>query len=354
MAGTKFADVIVPAVFSEYLMEPIREKNALFTSGIVVYDALLASKLDVGGDVFTYPYWGGLTGTSLQAPTEDTKGAVSGITSGKMLVPRIFRTFNAQATAMASILAGSDAMSAIQTRVTEVWRDGLQELFLSILTGVLGAATGTLKTNSGILGTRKGADIVLDIAAKAGEAAPTGVNLISPNAIIDAKQLLGDKGSKFKAVVLHSRVRAELEKLGLIKYTGENFLDSPQEHSTLLGMTVIEDDRVTVEQRNDNETTPVSHNVYSTFLVRADGFRYGDSEKGFKPVYIKDEPDLGMGVETLYTKKMLAFHPLGVSWTPGVGVIPEQITNENFADGANWKYQYDPKLSGFVVLKTNG
>jgi hypothetical protein len=347
VAGTTFADVIIPEVFSEYLMEPIREKNALFESGIVTYDALLASKLDVGGDVFTYPYWGALVGTSLEAPDEVLEGTVNKITADKMVVPRIFRTFNVRSTAMASILAGSDAMTAIQERVTEVWRDGLQDLFVNIATGVL-ASTG-------------GQEIVHeldDIYTDTVEV--TGAHLISPNAVIDAKQLLGDKGSQFKAIVLHSKVRAELEKLNLIQqpttvvgaFPGVQISETPIAHSMFMGMIVLEDDRVPVELVVGN-LVPDKY-VYTTFLVIKDAFRYGDSEKGFKPVYILDQPELGMGVETLYTKKMLAFHPLGVSWTPQPGVLPEKILDADFADGLNWTYKYDPQLSGFVVLKTNG
>ncbi len=345
--STRIADIIKPEVFSEYLMEPIREKNALFASGIVTYDALLASKLDVGGDHFTYPYWGKLSATALQAPDEDVEGDIAKIGTDKMVVPRIFRTFNARSTAMASILAGANAMDAIKERVTEVWRDGLQDLFVNILKGVIASAAEK---------------VTLDVSKAAGTGIPSGTNILSANDVIDAKALLGDKGSKFKAIILHSRVRAEFEKVNLISTVQP--LGEPQSHEVFMGMQVIEDDRVPTELvfptapvDPANPTAPELASrfiTYTTFLVREDGFRYGDSDKGFKPVYIKDQPELGMGVETLYTKKMLAFHPLGITWNGASnGVNADKILDTDFANGANWSYKYNPQYSGFVAIKSN-
>ena len=335
MAITKFADVIIPEVFAEYLMEPIREANALFASGIVKFDALLASKLDFGGDDFTFPYWGALSATGLEAPDEDIEGTVNKITSGTMRIPRIFRTYNVGSSAMASILAGSDAMVAIQERVTEIWKDGLQLLLVNIMIGVLGTTVGLLITE--------------DIAGTVGGPTPDGTNLISANATIDAKALLGDKAGKFKAIVLHSKVKAELDKLQLVQSVVLPSEVLPVEFYQ--NMRVIEDDRVPSVIRADVGTT--DHVAYYSLLIKEDGFRYGDSEDGFRPVYIKESPELGMGVDVLYTKKMLALHPRGASWTPQGGVDAQKILDTDFADPLNWTYKFNPKESGFVALITN-
>ena len=337
MAMTTFSDVIIPEVFSEYLMEPIREANALFASGIVKYDALLASKLDFGGDDFTFPYWGALSATGLEAPTESTEGTINKITSGTMRIPRIFRTYNVGSTQMASILAGSNAMVAIQERVTEIWKDGLQNLLINIAKGILGTAGGLAITE--------------DVAAASGADAPDATNLITKNAVIDAKALLGDKAGSFKAIVLHSKVKAELDKIQAIQSVLLPGDVLPVE--MFMNMRVIQDDNVPTVVRPDNTaTTPVDYVAYYSLLIKEDGFRYGDSEAGFRPVYIKESPELGMGVEVLYTKKMLSLHPRGASWTP-TGVTATKIEDADLALSTNWTYSFDPQESGFVALITN-
>lgn len=334
MARTKIADVVIPEIFADYLMEPILIKNALFDSGIVEFDALLASKLDRGGDDFKFPYWGALSSDALYVPTEDGANNPESITTGTLTVPRQFRAYTAGATKMASILAGDNAMTAIQERVVQAWQTGIQTTLVNTLTGILGTTGGIAITN--------------DVAA-ADETAPTVANNISAEAIIDAQALLGDQGSDFNAMLVHSKVLAELKKLNLITF--EPLAEQEQMIPFYQGMRVIVDDRLYNFTRLDAPLgNPV--NVYTTFLLKGAAFKYGDSDTGFTPVHIEEDETLGIGVETLYTRKMFAIHPMGFDWqgTPAGDAGP---TDAELATPANWDLKYGTNTLGFVAIYSN-
>ena len=69
---TSLTDMIVPEVFSAYLMDNLTVKNLLFTSGIVEVSPLLASKLELGGDDFNFPYFDDITQGESNVPVEGT------------------------------------------------------------------------------------------------------------------------------------------------------------------------------------------------------------------------------------------------------------------------------------------
>lgn len=331
--STKIADVVIPEIFAEYLMEPILVKNAMFDSGMVTYDALLASKLDRGGQDFKFPYWGALDNDALEVPKEDIEGTVNKITTGQLTVPRQFRSFNAGADKFASILAGSNAMDAIAVRVQEAWKKGLQTTLVATLEGIL---------------TTAGAGLVNDVAAPAAGADPTVANNISAEAIIDAQALLGDQGGKFVAIMMHSKVLAELRKLNLISY--EPLADQDQMIPFYQDMRVIVDDRMYNFNRTAASTDAFA--VYTTFVLKESAFKYGDSESGFKPVHIEEDETTGVGKETLYTRKMFALHPNGFSWI-GTPAAEEGPTDAELRVDTNWELKYDINTSGFVALYTN-
>lgn len=57
MAQTQIADIIVPAQFTEYHLEQSLISPALFESGLLVQNGLMASQLAKGSNNFTIPVW---------------------------------------------------------------------------------------------------------------------------------------------------------------------------------------------------------------------------------------------------------------------------------------------------------
>ncbi|MDQ2833603.1 MAG: hypothetical protein M3Y50_07635 [Acidobacteriota bacterium] len=58
MAVTQIADVIVPAEFTAYQVENSLVSTALFQSGVVAQNGMMAAQLQAGADQFTVPFWG--------------------------------------------------------------------------------------------------------------------------------------------------------------------------------------------------------------------------------------------------------------------------------------------------------
>ena len=333
MAQTTISDVVIPEIFATYLMAPILEKNELFDSGMVVFDALLASKLDVGGDDFKFPYWGAMDLDTTEVPTEAGANTVNKITTGKLTVPRQFRAYTAGSTKLASILAGSNAMTAIQERTIAVWKKSMQTTLVNTLAGILDTA---------------GAGIVNDVAEAASSADPTVANNISAEAIIDAMSLLGDQGSGFTTMLVHSAVYKELQKLELIDFIQPS--NTAQQIPTYRGMQVLVDDKLYNFTRTATSTTVFP--VYTTFLLKHAAFKFGDSDKGFTPVHIEVDETAGIGTETLFTRKMFALAPMGFDYTgtPAGDLGP---TDAELAVGASWTLGYDLNTLGFVAIYSN-
>ena len=60
MAITRLADIIEPQYFPEYLAENSMTSTALFTSGVLVGNALMEAEISNGGNSVNVPFWGDL------------------------------------------------------------------------------------------------------------------------------------------------------------------------------------------------------------------------------------------------------------------------------------------------------
>lgn len=330
---TLISDVVVPEVTADYLMDDLAVANLMFSSGIVKTDPMLASLLNMGGSKFSFPYWGDITAGESDIPVEGTAATARKIGTYELTIPRQMRKIDVGAGKLASILAGANAMNAINVRVSTLWKTDMQNNLIA--------------TIKGIIGSTDGAKITLDKAAQAGAAAPTTENYIDADYIIDAQALLGDNTGKFNAIVLHTSVLTAMRKANLI--ATQALSDQSGYIETYQNMVVINDDNVPTFTRTDVGTT--DHTVYATLLIKEAAFVFGESTNGFVPVYIDTDHAKGMGEETLYTKRMFALHPAGWDWTgTAAGLAP---TNTELATGTNWALKMDHKMSGFVALLTN-
>lgn len=328
---TLIGDIIKPTPMADYMMDNLADKNALFTSGIVFNDPLLAQMLAGGGDTFQIPFWGAITDTESEIPIEGAAGTVGKIGTYKLSVVRQMRKKDWGATALSSILAGSNALNAIQVQVNEYWQSQMQDILVSEIKGVCASTDGPL--------------ISLDVAPDTGE--PSASTIIGANHIIDVQTLLGDNGKLFGAMITHSQVIADLRK--------QKLLTTMQDQDTLMPidyygtMRIIEDDRVPVIDRTYTVAGVVK--VYGTILVKKGSFAFAETQEGFKPVHVEKDEAKGMGEEVLMTKREFALHPAGWDYTgTPAGLAP---TNAELATGASWSIKASPKQTGFVVLFTN-
>lgn len=318
MAGTTLSDVIVPELFTPYVVNRTMEKSAFVASGIMVRNAAFDALASEAARTHNMPFFEDLSGDA-QNIVEGQKIEFQKITSNKDVSTTIMRQQKWSATALSAALAGSDPMRAIGDLASDYWARQYQKELINILSGVFSA--DSMK------------DHILDISGGAGVAANIGAT-----AVIDALQLMGDAQDQLTAIVMHSATKAYLKKLNLITTERDS---TSVEFDTYQGRRVIVDDGC-----------PAAEGVYTTYLFGEGAIAYGEgSPAGFVQTETDRDPNLGAGVNMLYNRRCFIMHPRGVQWTNAVRANVESPTREELANGQNWKRVYEPKQIRIVALK---
>ena len=172
MAGTTLSDVIVPELFTKYVVQKTMELSALFNSGIVTNNAEFDRLASEAAPIHNMPFFEDLQGDSENV----TEGTSKKITSNKDVSTTIRRAAMWSATDLSAALAGADPMAAIGNLVAGFWARDMQKELINILNGVFAATTMT--------------NHVLDVSTEEGAAAN-----ISASVFIDGLQMLGDAQS---------------------------------------------------------------------------------------------------------------------------------------------------------------
>lgn len=313
MAVTKIADVIVPEIFTPYVIEKTAEKSRILQSGIAVANPKLNELVTAGGLTMNMPFWQDLTGDDevLSDQTPLTPGKIG---ADKDIACLLMRGKAWGANELAGALAGDDPMSAIGDRVADYWARQEQKILVSVLKGAF--ASDDMK------------DHVLDKSTA----------VIDGNMVLDAKQLLGDNAESLQAIMMHSAVYTELQKQNLIEYTTTTGPSgSPITIPTYLTYNVIVDDGM-----------PKDGDVYTTYLFARGSIGRGEGT----PVSLtptETDRDSLAGEDYLINRRALVMHPMGIKWIgDAAGTTP---TNAELATGTNWKRVYEAKNIGMVAIK---
>lgn len=316
MAVTKIADVIVPEIFTPYVIEKTAEKSRILTSGIAIANPKLNELVTAGGTTMQMPYWKDLTGADevLSDQTPLTPGKIG---ADKDVACLLLRGRAWGANELAGALAGDDPMAAIADRVADYWARREQATLVSVLTGAFAAASMSNHT--------------LDKSAATGG--------IDGPMVLDAKQLLGDSADQLQAIMMHSAVFTELQKQNLIQYTTTS--DGKIAFPTYLGYQIITDDGMPVDTSGQ---TP----IYTTYLFAKGSIGRGEGT----PVSLtptETDRDSLAGEDFLINRRAFVLHPMGIKWigTPS-GVTP---SNAELAIGTNWQRVYEDKNIGLVAIK---
>lgn len=316
MAKTSISDVIVPEIFAAYVIKQTKELSALIQSGIAVQNDKLDDLVTQGGKLINMPFWVPITGDD-EVLSDSAALTPAKITASQDVAALLIRGKAWSANELAGALAGSSPMAAIGAQVAGWWARKEQAVLISILNGIFGSALATTHVN--------------DISAGTGDAA-----VISGNAILDTKQLLGDAADQFTAIAMHSAVYTTLQKQNLIAFipNARGEVDFP----TYLGYRVIVDDGC-----------PVSDGVYSTYLFGAGSFGRGDGVPvDLTPV--ETDRDSLASDDILINRRAFVLHPFGVRFT-NTTVTGATPTNAELATAANWAKVYEDKAIGLALLK---
>ncbi|PKF33408.1 major capsid protein [Acinetobacter proteolyticus] len=310
MAETKIADVIVPELFTQYVLNKTTKKSALWQSGIV-------GELDVevafgtqGGSTVNIPFWNDLDGES-EVLSDNQALTVNNIAAGQDIAILHARGKAWGANDLAKALSGDDPLGAVGDLVADYWAREFQGFTVNTLKGVFGSASMASNTHD----ISAGASAVID-----------GVSFI------DASYKLGDAVDKLTSIAMHSATMAALAKQGLIETVRD--ADGVVLYKTFMDRRVIVDDGM-----------PVDGDVFTSFL-------FGQGAIGFQdigaPVGVETDRDSLAGSDILINRRHFVLHPRGIKWSGAMGIAPN---NSGLSTENNWERVYDPKQIRIVAFK---
>ena len=221
---TKPEDVIVPELFTQYVLEETTEKSEIVASGAVENNSTLNEMLSSGGaTTFTMPKWEDLTGES-DVYTAEKDSETQKVGSHAEIGVKIMREKSWGFHDLAHSFAADDPARDFAAKVGRWWRRDEKRNLMAILKGVIASSDM--------------ADHVLDITGKTQKT-------IDGKKVLDAKQLLGDAADNLSLIYMHSAVFTELQKQQLINYVQP--ADAKIAMPTYLGYNVICDDSAPVD-----------------------------------------------------------------------------------------------------------
>lgn len=320
----RLSDIIIPDVWTPYIMELTKVKSALFNSGIIATNSELDAVAKGAGTTFNVPMFKDLDSSEASdILTDNTALETNKITTAQMVGVKNYRGRAYASNDLTGELAGADPLAAIASRVAEWWARDLQKTTISVLEGVFAA----LQT--------AGYPHVVDKTS----GTPSDANRISATNIIDGFAALGDAGDDLQAILMHSRQYWSLVKQDLITF--EPYSEQDGKIPQFFGRPVIVDDSMPV-------TGSGATAKYAVYLFTRGVLGYGE---GLPKEPVETDRDILMGNEVLVTRKSYLIHPNGMSWvgTPA----STSPSNTEFANGANWSPVFAQKNISMVKLLVN-
>lgn len=332
MPGTTLQDVIVPELFTPYVLNRTMELSALFNSGIVSNNAEFDALASQASPLVTMPFFEDLTGESEQV-IEGEDLTDNKITSNKDVAAVIRRAKMWSSTDLAAALAGADPMKAIGDLVAQFWARDMQKELVAILNGVFGTIP-EVKEPQKAAETRLASNL-LDITGNSGAAANW-----SGSAFIDAEQKLGDAKAQLTGICMHSATEAYLKKQNLIETVQPS---NDVAFDTYQGKRIIIDDGCPYDSKTKS---------YTTYLFGNGAVALGNGNPvGFVPTETDRAKRKGSGVDYLINRRTSILHPRGIAFTNANVAKTEGPSRTELADPTNWNPVYEAKQIRIVAFK---
>jgi len=197
--ATLRSDLIIPEIFTPYVIEQSTIRDAFLSSGVVQPMAEL--NVREGGDYVNIPYFrANLTG-DFEVLTDSSSLTPGKITADKQVGVVLHRGRAFESRDLAALAAGADPMAAIGNKIAEYVSNQRQKDLIKTLEGVFGGLTSN--TGAAFAG------LSLDLS---------GMTALGPRQCAKARSLLGDQGDKLTTVAMHSAVYYDLIERKAIDY----------------------------------------------------------------------------------------------------------------------------------------
>jgi hypothetical protein len=331
--ATLRSDIIIPEIFTPYLIEQTTLRDAFLASGVVQPMAELNAS--DGGDYINVPFFkANLTG-DFEVLSDSTSLTPGKITADKQVGVILHRGRAFESRDLAALAAGADPMAAIGAKVADYVANQRQKDLIKCIEGVFGSLTGSDSP-----------------AFSALRFDTSGMTALGPRQVAKARALLGDQGDKLAAVALHSAVYYDLVERKAIDYitnsearlataaTGASTINAvggsiaaayggDNAVPLYMGLRVIVSD----------DLVPTSTNYPVYFFTQgaiASGEQMGMQTETDRDILAKSD---AMSIDLHY-----CYHPVGAKWnTATPNPTPAQL-----ATIGNWTKVYETKNLGIV------
>ena len=339
--ATLRSDLIIPEVFTPYLIEATTQTDSFLQSGVVQPLAELNLSSERGGDFVKIPFYkANLTG-DFEVLTDSTSLTPAKITADNQIAAVLHRgrAFSSRDLAALAVGGGLDPMAAIAQKMAAYVNNQKQKDLYSCLTGAFGSINAN-DSNSALF------DLTID--SESGDS-PT---VLSPRHIARAKSKLGDQGGKLTAIAMHSNVYGDLLERNMIDRVYDNngdadtaaasgsttrAFDGPNVVETFGGLRIIVSDDIPT-------TGSGASTEYSTFFFTQGAVVTGEQA----PIRTQTDRDILALEEAMAVDLHYIYHPVGLKYAVST-VNPNRTVLETVA---SWSKVYETKNIG-IVRATN-
>lgn len=330
--ATLRSDVIIPEIFTPYVIEQTTQRDAFLASGVVQPMAELNAT--EGGDYVNVPFWKANLSGDFEVLTDSSSLTPGKITADKQVGVILHRGRAFEARDLAALAAGSDPMAAIGAKVADYVANQRQKDLIKTLEGVFGALTGSDSP-----------------AFSALRFDTSGMTALGPRQVAKARSLLGDQGDKLTVIAMHSAVFYDLVERRAVDYVTNTeargggtvattgiapvIAGSIQNAYGEISIPTYMGCRVIVS----DDLTPTSTNYPIYFFTQgaiASGEQLALRTETDRDILAKSD---AMSIDLHY-----CYHPVGAKW--GVGTV--NPTQAQLATVGNWTKVYETKNIGIV------
>ena len=337
--ATLRSDIIIPEVFTPYVIEQTTQRDAFLASGVVQPMAELNAT--EGGDFINVPFWKANLSGDFEVLTDSSSLTPGKITADKQVGVILHRGRAFEARDLAALAAGADPMAAIGAKIADYVANQRQKDLLSCLAGVFGSL-GSTSSSAAFFG--------LTIDGESGDTPTT----LSPRHVAEARSLLGDQGDKLTAVCMHSKVYYDLVERRAIDYVTEtdarltssvtDFVGGSIANAygnptvpTYMGLRVIVSDDVQTDGSG-------SSTEYATYFFTQGAVASGEQ----LAMQTETDRDILAKSDAMSIDLHYCYHPVGAKW----GVTTVNPTRAQLETVGNWSKVYELKNLG-IVRATN-
>ena len=339
--ATRRSDIIIPEIFTPYLLEATTQRDAFLQSGVVAPMAELNATED-GGDFVTVPFFNANLLGDFE-PLEDDKSLIPGkITAKKQRGVVLHRGRAFESRDLAALASGTDPMAAIGDKLAGYINHHKQKDLLACVEGAFGGLTSA-QSDAGEDAPLK--ELAIDYGSP---------KAMTPTSVLKAQKALGEVGEKLSTIVMHSAIYYSLKERRLIdnvlKSDGtENnqastgtmspAFEGPSTIPTFCGLRVIVSDDVT--HTNDN---------FASYLFAPGAIGSGEQ----MALRTETDRDILAKSNAMSFDAHYIYHPIGLDYTAAHeaannrdGVNPSMSVLSN---SDNWALAYELQNIGIARI----